>query len=79
MSFRIACQVMDHDYCILVSGVYFVNLQHHTNVQTSVFSNKVTEWTVAFLLCSFFTTVYSTGNLSNPTMLKIMMSNSIYA
>jgi len=43
------------------SGVSFVRLQHLTNVETSVFAKSVTEWTVAFLLCSFFTTVYSTG------------------
>jgi len=43
------------------SGVSFVRLQHHTNVNTSVFANAVTEWTVAFLLSSFVTTVYSTG------------------
>jgi len=43
------------------SGVSFVRLQHHTNVETSVFATAMTEWTVAFLLCSFVTTVYSTG------------------
>jgi len=44
-----------------VSGVSFVTLQHHTAVRTSVFAKTVTEWTVAFLLSSFVTTVYSTG------------------
>jgi len=43
------------------SGVSFVRLQHRTNVNTSVFAKAVTEWTVAFLLSSFVTTVYSTG------------------
>lgn len=44
------------------AGVSFVNLQHHTaNVETSVFTKAVTQWTVAFLLSSFATTVYSTG------------------
>jgi len=42
-------------------GVSFVRLQHRTAVETSVFAKSVTEWTVAFLLCSFITTVYSTG------------------
>ena len=45
-----------------VSGVSFVKIQHQTNVETSVFTKSVTQWTVAFLLCSFATTVYSTGN-----------------
>ena len=44
------------------AGVSFVRLQHHTAVQTSVFTKTVTQWTVAFLLSSFATTVYSTGN-----------------
>ena len=44
------------------SGVSFVKIQHQTNVETSVFTKSVTQWTVAFLLCSFATTVYSTGN-----------------
>ena len=45
-----------------VSGVSFVRLEHHTNVDTSIFTKDVTEWTVAFILSSFTTTVYSTGN-----------------
>ncbi|KIM77873.1 hypothetical protein PILCRDRAFT_825094 [Piloderma croceum F 1598] len=46
----------------LTSGVSFVKIQHQTkNVETSVFTKSVTQWTVAFLLCSFATTVYSTG------------------
>jgi len=45
----------------VISGVYFVNLQHHTSVQTSVFATTITQWTITFLLCSFFTTVYATG------------------
>lgn len=44
-----------------ISGVSFVRLEHHTNVDTSIFAKGVTEWTVAFLLSSFATTVYSTG------------------
>jgi len=43
------------------SGVSFVRLQHLTGVDTSVFATAITKWTVAFLLCSFVTTVYSTG------------------
>ena len=46
------------------SGVSFVRLQHLTGVDTSVFATAITKWTVAFLLCSFVTTVYSTGNLT---------------
>jgi len=45
-----------------VSGVSFVRLQHQlADVHTSVFAQSVTDWTVAFLLCSFVTTVYSTA------------------
>jgi len=48
------------------SGVSFVRLQHTTsNVQTSVFTKSVTQWTVAFLLSSFATTVYSTGLIAS--------------
>ena len=43
------------------SGITFVELQHHTNVETSIFTRTVTRWTVAFLLSSFVTSVYSTG------------------
>ncbi|KIM89431.1 hypothetical protein PILCRDRAFT_813369 [Piloderma croceum F 1598] len=50
------------------SGVSFVRLQHHTNVDTSVFEKAVTEWTVAFLLSSFATTVYSTGLIAYKLM-----------
>src|SRR5882762_8307109 len=46
----------------LASAISFVKLQHHTNVRTSIFTKAVTEWTVAFLLSSFATTVYSTGD-----------------
>jgi len=45
-------------------GVSFVRLQHTTSLTTSVFSTGITEWTVAFLLSSFATTVYSTGFIS---------------
>jgi hypothetical protein len=47
-----------------VSGVSFIRLEHHTNMDTSIFIKGVTEWTVAFLLSSFTTTIYSTGNLT---------------
>jgi hypothetical protein len=43
-------------------------------VETSVFAKSVTEWTVAFLLCSFVTTVYSTGN---PTILYFWMEANL--
>jgi hypothetical protein len=43
------------------SGVSFVRLEHRIDVEASVFARAVTEWTVAFLLSSFVTTVYSTG------------------
>jgi hypothetical protein len=44
------------------SGVSFVTLQHKlADVNTSVFAKSVTEWTVAFLLSSFATTIYSTS------------------
>jgi len=45
----------------LISGISFVHLEHHMDVHTSIFSKAVTEWTVAFLLSSFVTTVYSTA------------------
>ena len=57
-----------------VSGVSFVRLEHHTNVDTSIFAKGVTEWTVAFLLSSFTTTVYSTGN---PTISFIRMKANV--
>jgi len=50
------------------SGVSFVRLQHRMDVETSVFAKSVTEWTVAFLLCSFVTTVYSTGLIAYKLM-----------
>jgi len=50
-----------------ISGVSFVRLEHHTNVDTSIFAKGVTEWTVAFLLSSFTTTVYSTVQLLSHT------------
>jgi len=43
------------------SGASFVSLQHRTDVETSIFATAVTQWTVSFLLCSFATTMYSTG------------------
>jgi hypothetical protein len=43
------------------SGMTFVELQHHTNVETSIFTKTVTQWTVAFLLSSLATSVCSTG------------------
>ncbi|KZP08833.1 hypothetical protein FIBSPDRAFT_938792 [Athelia psychrophila] len=43
------------------TGVIFVHLQHIDDVETSIFSTTITEFTIAFLLCSFFTTVYCTG------------------
>jgi len=43
------------------SGASFVSLQHKTPVMASIFEKNVTEWTVAFLLSSFATTVYCTG------------------
>jgi len=52
----------------LTSGISFVKLQHHTDVETSVFAKSVTEWTVAFLLSSFVTTVYSTGLITYKLM-----------
>ncbi|KAF8232100.1 hypothetical protein L208DRAFT_28578 [Tricholoma matsutake] len=45
----------------VISGVYFVNRQHHISIQTSIFTMTITQWTITFLMCSFFTTVYSTG------------------
>jgi hypothetical protein len=56
------------------SGVSFVRLQHRTNVETSVFAKAVTDWTVAFLLSSFATTIYSTGN---PIILSIWMKANV--
>jgi len=50
------------------SGVSFVRLQHHTNVETSIFAKAVTQWTVAFLLSSFATSVYSTGLIAYKLM-----------
>lgn len=49
----------------LVSGVAFVRLEHTINVEASIFSKTVTQWTVAFLLSSFATTIYSTGEADN--------------
>jgi hypothetical protein len=43
------------------SAITYVELQHHTDVETSIFTKTVTQWTVAFLLSSFATSVYSTG------------------
>jgi len=46
----------------VISGIWFVTLQHVvSNVNTSVFTTSVTQWTVSFLLCSFATTMISTG------------------
>jgi len=45
----------------LTSAITYVELQHHTDVETSIFTKTVTQWTVAFLLSSFATSVYSTG------------------
>jgi len=52
----------------LTSGVSFVKLQHHTDMETSVFAKAVTQWTVAFLLSSFATSVYSTGLIAYKLM-----------
>jgi len=65
--------VWSHKYIIIVvpsftfvatviSGIWFVTLQHQvSNANTSVFTASVTQWTVSFLLCSFATTIISTG------------------
>lgn len=50
---------------ILVSSVYYVNLQHHTSIHTSIFTTTLTQWTITFLMCSIVTTIYSTGNPFN--------------
>lgn len=49
---------------LAASGVAFVHLQHTSAVNRSIFSTSVTQWTVAFLFCSFVTTLYSAGNIS---------------
>ncbi|KAF7979754.1 hypothetical protein HWV62_41142 [Athelia sp. TMB] len=44
-----------------ISGVIFVHIEHVLAVTTSIFEPSITRWTISFLLCSFATTVYSTG------------------
>ncbi|KZP08828.1 hypothetical protein FIBSPDRAFT_252938 [Athelia psychrophila] len=46
------------------TGVIFVHIEHIDDVETSIFSPTITEFAIAFLLCSFFTTVYCTGLMS---------------
>ena len=39
----------------------FVHIQHVVSMSTSIFQSAITAWTISFLLCSFITTLYSTG------------------